>query len=94
MSHTCFHHTSNEAIGMSCLTEHLANNTRAFSDVLVHNGAGHHLQEICVNIARDGTSQQGLSGAWGAVEKHTLGRLDSHTYEEVGVHQWQLNHLN
>jgi len=52
------------------------------------------LEEIRLEAARDGSCEQGLSGAGRSVQQDTLGRLDAHPQEELGVLEGKLDDLS
>lgn len=41
----------------------------------------------------DSSRQEGLSGTWGSVEKHTLGLRNTQTIEDLWVLNGQLDHF-
>ena len=47
-----------------------------------------HLDERSSHVVRHGPRQQGLSGARGPIEEHTLGALDAHALEELLGRAW------
>lgn len=64
---------SESEAGTPRVAKHLADDARALPDVLVHDGAGHHLEEVGLDVGRDGPRQQCLPRAGGPVQQHALG---------------------
>mmetsp|Transcript_75506 Transcript_75506/g.161761 ORF Transcript_75506/g.161761 Transcript_75506/m.161761 type:complete len:274 (+) Transcript_75506:100-921(+) len=80
-------HENDARLVLLGVAEHLADDARALSDVLVDDGRSDDLEEVGGHIVGHGPGQQGLAGARGSVEEHALGRLDSNALEELGVRQ-------
>eukprot|EP00047_Mylnosiga_fluctuans_P002620 m.225234 g.225234 ORF g.225234 m.225234 type:complete len:387 (+) comp11232_c0_seq1:43-1203(+) len=84
-------HEDDARLVVARVAEHLADHAGALADVLVDDRTRDHFQEVCINVRRDGTGKQSLSGAGRAVEQAALGRLDADTLEQLRIPQRQLN---
>ena len=51
-------HEDDAGLVLLGIAEHLADEPRALPDVLVHDRGGHHLEEVGVDVAGDGSRQQ------------------------------------
>ena len=71
--------------------EELAHELRAVSQVLLDQLGADDAQECCRRLVGDGLGQQRLARARHAVQDHTLRRLDTHLFVQLGVRQWQLH---
>lgn len=78
--------TGTHRLMLFCVTEHLPDQPRTFSDVLVHNGRGDDFEEVGVERGSHGSCQQRLARSRWSVEQHSLGRLDADPEEQLGVH--------
>lgn len=66
-------------------TEHFTDHTSALANILVNDGAGHNLEEMCVNVLRHTSSQKRLAGSWRTVQQHALWGLDSNAQETAST---------
>mmetsp|Transcript_4964 Transcript_4964/g.16607 ORF Transcript_4964/g.16607 Transcript_4964/m.16607 type:complete len:323 (-) Transcript_4964:459-1427(-) len=73
--------------------EQLAHELGPVSEVLLDELRAGHTEEGGRCLVGHRLGEERLARARGAVEEHTLGRLDAHALEELRVDQGQLDHL-
>jgi len=73
--------------------KHFSNHTGTLSDVLIHDGGGHHFQKLAVHLASEGSSKEGFASARRTVEKDSLRGLNSNSLEKLRVGEREFNRL-
>lgn len=75
------------------VSEHLANNARTLSNVLVDDSRGHDLQEVGVQGRRNGARKQCLASSRGAIQQYTLWRRDANAQKQFRIKKRELDDL-
>jgi hypothetical protein len=75
------------------VTEHFTNDTSGFTDVLVDDGGGDDLEEVCFEGRGYCTSEKSFASPWGAIEKNTFWWFDADSLEEFWVKEGKFDDL-
>lgn len=84
-------HKDDAGLVLLGIAEHFSDYSGRLSNVLVNDGRSNYLQELGIDLAGQGSRKQGFASTWRSVQQHSLGRLDSHPLEQLGIGERQLN---
>ena len=76
-----FVHEDDTGLVFARVPEHFTDDTRRLADILVHNGAGDDLEEVCVEGRGHRSCKERLARSWWPIQEYALRWLDAHTEE-------------